>query len=262
MNRKLAYFCIIVVSHQVANGSLYFAETGAGAGFDLISNVFFDRNSGDIRGTGQAIVDIQTGATSFITLQKATGTLESATWTGSGTIINTTTLQPVDVSFEIVTEPTSFSITTTQAIPLSPNATGGLEWDRGGPGIPGEADPFRLAGTYTLRGPSETATGSFEHFIGSREILTSGLLTPTNFPDEFQLNGGVNGIFPGTFTLNRLTLIDDVVDGVRITAQTDGIRSGVGVGFNETTFVPVPEPSSILLTIIGLSSGFFKRARH
>ncbi len=246
----------------IVDGGMYRGLTEAFAAFDLRGDIGLNGRS--MQGSAEVMAVLSPGCLVINTVQ---ATLNSATWSGSGVFVNPSTLQSVNVGLEIVTDPTTFSIMTTQALSLSANSTGGLEWERSNPpAILGDISILSFSGSYTLTGPTETVTGTFSHMVGSWQAISDGLLEPTNFPEEIELSGSISTMFPDSFRSNDLVLVDDVVDGIAIDVSTFGVRSGMGATFGDrfsdesTTFYLVPEPTTSFFVALA-STTFLRRKR-
>lgn len=245
---------IVGEAGTVVTPLVFRGEALAFVGFDVSGSIGLGSNVG-MRGTANVLVTLASGQ---IEISEVRGAVDSETWSGSGTFVNPNTFETVNVSAEIITDPTSFTIFTSQSFPLSQNGSGGLVWDRGGPGFQGQTSLLSFSGTFALTGPTERVTGTFSHLIGSREIITSGLLQSPGFPEEIELSGGIQTLFPDTLRPNDLVLVNETVDGIPISISTSGIRSGMGAAFGNrfddesTTFFLVPEPATSTLALAGM----------
>lgn len=233
----------------------YRGTGSAGAGFDVLGDIFIADGDQRMLGPADVFVTLDSGS---IHVREVRGFLNSATWTGTGTFVNPQ-FQTVEISVEIVTNPTNFWITSAAPLPLMQDGMGGLEWESPQGGIPGMSSLFNLSGTYTLRGPTEMVEGSFDHTFGTREVTSGGRLLTENFPDEITIVGGLGAFFPESFRPLDLVLVDDTVDGVPINLHTVGIRSGMGGGSG--TLLLIPEPNAGLLFLLAPAGWAFRRRR-
>ncbi len=235
----------------------YKATGNAWANFDLGGNISMP-DAGGIPGTAEITVTLGSG---YIVFDEISATLPSSTWTDSGSFLNPA-FQTIGVTVEIVTNPTTFIISTNRSLALTPNSNGELTWDSGTPEFQGMISLFLLSGSYTVTGETEIVTGEFSHWIGSRGMISSGKLRAPNFPDEIEIEGGLHTLFPSTFTSNDLSLVNATVDGVHISISTFGIRSGMGGSGGSEPFTFVPEPSAIMLLAFAGAGLACRRRRH
>lgn len=250
-----------------------YAGTAVGyANFDLASQIRLadSRGNTNILGVASVKATLNTGT---LVVDRIDATVASTTWSGSGIFVNPL-FQTVGVSLVIVTNPTTFTISSTQVLALTTNSNGpGLMWSSGLE-FPGTISNFVLSGSYILQGPTQTVTGTFSHTIASRGLNSEGLLRVPNYPDEIELSGTFAAFFPGTFSNMNLLLVNGTVDGVSISAWAEGGRSNMGVNFGNpyndefTSLQSVPEPScALLFTLLGSgialrrSRGLSARAR-
>lgn len=205
-----------------------------------------------------------TVANSSLAIDRIDGTLGSASWSGTGDFVNPSS-QTVGVTPNIVTNPTTFSTSSTRALAISSNCNGRLAWSAGTE-FAGTVSSFTFSGSYTLSGPTQTVTGTISHVIGSRGLNSDGLLRYPSEPGQIELSGGLAAFFPSTFASLDLPLVNGTVDGVHISASTFGIRSNMGASFGNqnqqqfTALQAVPEPTAaMLLACAGAVAGLRRR---
>ena len=180
-----------------------------------------------------------------IQYSSVTITLPSVTWSGVQTYTDPETLQAKSISFSITTQAATFGIQAGGAHSLTAVGGDGLAWNLA-EFVTGSS--FNLAGAYTLEGPAETVSGSFNKELVLSSRHSSGELFPAGA-------GSFTAVASHyyVFTFSSLPLFEDEVDGIDLDMVLGGWVSEINVrpSLGSTlTLTPVPEPSMASLAVV------------
>jgi hypothetical protein len=114
--------------------------------------------------------------------------------------------------------------------------------------------PRTFTGTYMVKGPTETKTGTFSYTTDHGPTISYPVVLTDRYPEYLDLWSQVNATYPGSGG----PLFAEVVDGHEMTVGVSSVSFDLGFG----SAMLVPEPSTLAMLAALLVAAFCLRRLH